>query len=204
MILLQKKYIPYYVILGLLIYIFMIGKKEKIEVVIPLKSGTVKILNPVSEVRVDTVFIDSTNKKKGFRVVEVENPKNKELEAAYKEALKNNDSLKQAALFYSSITERKYSERLEDSIQVVTVESEVIGTLKNQKISYKTKPQIISLGVKKEKPVVYIGGFVNLTNKEDLKRSAGVQVQVANKKRVLTIGFDNQKTILVGYSLKLF
>ena len=70
----NKKYIPYYIIAALLLYILMIGKKETVEVVIPSKTGSVEISDPKPEKEVDTVYIDTTDQTKGFRLVEVEKP----------------------------------------------------------------------------------------------------------------------------------
>ena len=81
----NKKYIPYYIIAALLLYILMIGKKEVVEVVIPSKTGSVEISDPKPEKEVDTVYIDTTDQTKGFRLVEVENPLNQELLQKYEE-----------------------------------------------------------------------------------------------------------------------
>lgn len=203
-LILNKKNIPYFVIAGLIIYILMIGKKETVTVEIPKKTGSVEINDPKPEKEVDTVYVDSTDYSKGFRVVEVENPVNEELLQKYNEAIKVNDSLKQLSLYKEAIKERNYTEKLEDSIQVITVKSEVVGTLRKQVISYETKPQTITFKTNRAKPVVYIGGFTNLPTIKDATPSFGLQIQIANKKRVLTGGIDNKKEIHIGYAIKLF
>lgn len=204
---LNKKNIPYFVIAALVIYILMIGKSEVIEVKIPSKENSVKISGPEPEVRVDTiyknVFVDG-KKVVQKQVVEVENPVNKELLQKYEEAVRANDSLQQVKVFKDAIKERKYTERLEDSVQVITVKSEVIGTLKSQLIEYKTKEQVIEVKTKRMRPTVYVGGFSSLPTIPDASPTFGVQLQIANKKRVLTFGIDNQKTVQVGIALKLF
>lgn len=204
--LLRKSLIPYYVIAALLLYLFMINGGEEVEVTVPAKKGSVEIKEPEPEPAIDTVYIDSTDKKKGFRIVEVENPLNKRLKAAYDKAVRENDSLKQRLLFYSVIKERNYTERLEDSVQVITVKSAVVGTLKNQSISYETKPQTIKFNTARTKPVLYAGGFtrVPLSILETGQPSFGVQLQLVNKKRSFTLGLDNEKEVHFGYSLKLF
>jgi hypothetical protein len=203
-LILNKKNIPYFVITGLIIYILMIGKKETVKVEIPKKTGSVEINDPKPEKEVDTVYVDSTDYSKGFRVVEVENPVNEELLQKYNEAIKANDSLKQLSLYKEAIKERNYTEKLEDSVQIITVKSEVVGTLKKQVISYETKPQTITFKTNRTKPVFYIGGFANLPTIQDATPSFGLQIQIANKKRVLTGGIDNKKQIHIGYAIKLF
>lgn len=202
--LINKKYVPYYIIAALLLYILMIGKKETVEIVIPSKTGSVEISNPKPEKEVDTVYIDTTDQTKGFRLVEVENPLNQELLQKYEEAVKANDSLQAVKVFKEAIKERKYTERLEDSVQVITVRSEVVGTLKRQSIAYKTKEQVIQVKTKRIRPSVYLGGFSNLPTIPEGLPTFGVQVQIANKKRIITFGIDNQKQIHVGLALKLF
>jgi len=204
---LNKKNIPYFVIAALVIYILMTGKSEVVEVKIPSKENSVKISDPEPEVRVDTiyknVFIEG-KKVVQKRVIEVENPVNKELLKKYEEAVKANDSIQQVKVFKDAIKERKYTERLEDSVQVITVKSEVIGKLKKQVISYETKPRVIKFKTNRTKPVVYIGGFANLPTIQDAKPSFGLQIQISSKKGVLTSGIDIQKKIHIGYAIKLF
>lgn len=203
---LNKKSIPYFIIAALVIYILMIGRSEVV-VKIPSKENSVKIENPEPEIQVDTIYKNIfINGKEVIqkRIVEVENPVNKELLQKYQEAVKANDSLRQVKIFKDAIKERKYTERLEDSIQVITVKSVVVGTLKNQSIAYKTKEQTLRIPVKRVRPTVYVGGFTNIPTIPDIAPTFGVQVQIANKKRVLTLGFDNQKQVHVGLAIKLF
>lgn len=202
----QLKYWPYYMIAALLLYIMMTGTSEPVEVQIPVKKGSVEVKNPVPEKVFDTVYIDTTDKKRGFRVIEVENPLNEELKAAYDAAVKENDSLKQQLLFYSAITERKYTERLEDSLQIITVKSDVVGTLKNQSISYQTKPQTVTVQPNRERPVLYVGGFTSfpVSAFEISQTRFGLQAQLSNQKNSFTLGIDNERNVQVGWAKKLF
>lgn len=202
---LNKKTIPYLIIAGLLVYIFSM-EKEIIQVKIPSKENSVKIADPISEVRVDTIYktVFRDGKRKVVKeVVTVENPVNKDLLDKYEEAKKSNDSLLLDKIFREAITERLYTEKLVDSVQTITVKSEVIGTLKSQIISYKTNPQTITIK-KWKRASIYIGGFSYLPTIDGESISVGLQLQVVNKKRVLTFGFDNTKKVHVGIAFKLF
>lgn len=200
------KHIPYYIIAALVVYILMIGTKEEVQVVIPSKSNSKEIKNPKAVNEVDTVYIDTSDKTKGFTIVEVESKPNEALKQAFLKARKENDSLKQVLLFLDAIKERTYIEKLEDSLQVVTVQSEVIGTLKSQLISYKTKPQTLTVKTERTKPVVYLGGFARtpIESFEFADPSFGINILIANKKNAFNIGVDNRKEVQLGYARKLF
>ena len=201
---LNKKSIPYFVIAGLLAYVLMIGNSEEKEIVIPEKENSIEIKDPIAEKEFDTIYKDSIIEKEILKIIEVESKPNQELLQKYEAAIKANDSLQALEIFSDAIKERNYIETLEDKVQVVTVKSSVIGTLKSQSISYKTKEIIIKPKTKRIKPSIYVGGFTQLTQKDGLTPSFGVNVSVTNKKTLYSIGIDNNKTIFASIGIRIF
>jgi hypothetical protein len=204
-IILNKKNIPYLIIAALVVYILMIGKSEEIEVKIPSVENTFEKNDLVPEVRFKTIYKDSITKKEVLKVVEVENPVNKELLKKYEKAMRANDSLLRFTLYKEAITEKSYKEKFEDSVQVITVTSQVIGTLTSQSLHYKTKPQRMKVKSNKVKPSLFLGGFVALPMKEEFQvQTYGLRLQLVNRKRTISVGFDNKQNINFGIGLKLF
>lgn len=200
---LNKSLIPYLVIIGLVIYILSIGKPEEKEVLIPSLENEMKIELPVEEARVDTIYKDSIQKIEVLKIVEVENPVNKELLQKYQEAVNDNDSLKQLALYEEAVTERLYSEAFEDSIQVINVKSNVIGTLTSQVVKYRTKERSVKVESERMKPSVFVGGF-SYGIFEDPVFGASVNLLNKNRTKVFTAGYDTEKRVHFGVTIKLF
>ncbi len=194
-------------ILGFLFNFLIYGEPEEVEVVVPSVQNEYKIENPVADVRVDTVYKTVFEKGKVIEKIElvgVANPVNQKLMKKYNEALKENDSLKQLDIFKEAIRERKYTEVLEDSIQVITVKSDVIGTLKSQLIHYETKEQVLKIDVQKKTGSFFVGGFSKVPLMENEEVAFGVKLDLVKEKNIISAGFDNQKNIIIGYTLKLF
>lgn len=196
---LNKITIPYLVIGGLLIYIFSIKKGVKI-IEIPRKSNVKIIEKPVEVIRTDTVYLSNNS----VRIERVENPVNTELEEKYYRALNERDSLEQLRLYMNAITERKYIEHLSDSVQDITVISEVVGTLKSQEISYKTKPISIQVAERK-KPGIYVGGFSSLKYGDFGRTAIGAKLNYLspNRKKIIGVGYDSEKRLHLGITFKI-
>lgn len=200
---LNKSLIPYLVIAGLVIYILMIGRSEEKEILIQSQENTMSVENPVEESRVDTIYKDSIRRVEVLKIVKVENPVNKELLAKYEKAVSENDSLKQLQLYKEAITERRYNETFEDSVQTISVESNVIGTLKSQVVNYKTKERTVKVQPDKLKPSVFVGGFSYGTFEEPVF-GANMNLLNKDKNKLFTIGYDTQKRVHFGVTIKLF
>jgi len=83
-------------------------------------------------------------------------------------------------------------------LQTITVESEVIGTLKSQLITYQTKEQKFDLTpVKTRNWGVYAGLNFDF-------QSVGAEILLAKPKTIYTVGMDLQQNINVGIAFKLF
>lgn len=196
---LNKITIPYIVIVGLLIYIYSIDNDVKI-VEIQSKKNTKIVEKPIEVIRTDTVYLSNNS----VVVERVENPINKALEQKYYKALNQRDSIEQLRLYKDAITERRYIEYLNDSVQDITVISEVVGRLKRQQISYKTKK--VSLQIRdRKKPLIFIGGFTSLSNNNVEGFSVGAKLNylTPNKKKIIGIGFDSDKRIHLGITFKI-
>lgn len=198
---LNKTIIYNIIIIVLVVWIVRLYNKEEEQIVIPSQENTMTSENPVAVIRVDTIFNDSIHEV--LKVVEVENPVNEELFAEYEEAVRNNDSLKQVILFKDAVTERRYKEIYEDTIQIITVESDVVGTLLNQTVNYKTKPRIVSIKHEKNKLEVFGGGFV-YSDFEETVFGAALSLENKDKNKIFTFGYDTKKCVHVGVTFKLF
>lgn len=203
-LILNRKNIPYLIIAVLLIYISMINNSEPIEINIPSEKNTVEITDPIPEVRFDTTFVYRDSIREVINIKKIKNPLNEALLKDYEAAVKENDSLKQLQLFKEAITENTYTEVLKDSIQTVTVKSEVIGILKKQTISYDTKPKTIIVKARKIKPSIYLSGFTSSRIESFNLNSYGIKAQLINKKRAFGLGIDNNNNIYFELGIKLF
>lgn len=194
------------IIAVLVVYILMIGNSEPKEIIIPSVKNSVVIDDPMPVVIFDTIYLDSIQEKKVFEIVKVKNPVNTELLSKYEKAIQENDSLKQIELFKEAITERTYTEYLEDSVQTITVDSKVIGVLKRQTISYITKVKKVTLKPVKLKPSLFIGAFLSVPVDIQTPSNIGVNITLMNKtkNKYYSIGIDNKKYIYIGVNFKLF
>lgn len=201
---LNKSLIYNLLILILIIWIVRLynGKGEE-QIVIPSQENTMSIDNPLSVIRTDTIYKDSIRKIEVLKVVRVENPVNEELFAEYEKAVKDNDSLKQAILFKEAVTERKYKEIYEDSVQIITVESDVVGTLTSQAVHYKTRQKTVSFEPIKKKSSLFAGGFI-YGNSEETAFGANLNLQNKEKNKIFTVGYDTKKRVHFGLTFKLF
>ncbi len=202
----KKALIPYGIIAILVIYILMTGKTEPEVIHIPAQENEFTVENPVPEVRIDTIYKDSIQKVEIEKLVYKENPVNEELLAKYKQAMTENDSLKQLKLYSEAVTERNYKQVFEDSGQTITVNSEVIGTLKLQSLKYNIKPKTIIVPAAIKKPSFFVGGFTYMDFDELGAPVVGCNIGFMNKekKKIFTFGYDTQKRVHFGINLKLF
>lgn len=201
---LNKGIIYNVIIIILVIYIGHLRNKEDIVVEVPATENSFFVESPVEKVRFDSiVYRDSIHEVEVVKYIPVENPVNDTLLAKYEEAIKQNDSLKQLALYKDAITERIYEEKFEDSIQVITVESEVIGRLKRQFVHYETKPKVLTVRQPDpERISLFAGGFAY--GIED--PVVGVKLNLLNKEKnkIFMVGYDTQKRVHFGVTFKVY
>lgn len=110
------------------------------------------------------------------------------------------DSVK-TELYTSAVTQREYVEVFEDSLQTITVSSKVTGTLEELKIEYKTNP----ITEKKRTPLrAYMGVYSQIPTAVNTSSAVGVKLDLVKGNKLITVGYNTEKTILVGVSFKLF
>lgn len=187
------------VVLGLLLFYCSCSEDEQNTIDVPTYSGDTVIEKPEPIVLKDTVYLDSVTVK----VVERANPINKELLSKYEAATALSDSLKQLQLYKEAITERKYKEQYEDSVIIITIYSNVVGTLERQKIEYKTKPQTIEFNRYEKKHYLY-GGVFSYASFDEF--AVGLELDLMNKEqnKIYRVGYDTEKRVHFGVTFKLF
>lgn len=189
-------------IITIIILIFIIifltrscNEKEIVE--IPIK---IEVPVPVVKNNFDTIYKPQP--------ITVENPLNIELLNKYKKA---KDSLEKFDIFKESIKEREYNEKFEDTFQIINVYTKTQGKILKQTTNYKTKPYnikvdtIINIPIKKTNQFftgVELG--VPAENLQDLNLVFKGNLMFKNKKdNVLTLSFDTEKRVWLGYAIKL-
>ncbi|HDZ14565.1 hypothetical protein LCGC14_1114240 [marine sediment metagenome] len=188
------KYI-YPAVIAILLVILFVRKTETVTITVPEKTGQFDRnsteLKPI--IQYDTIV--SEGKKE---VIEVPNPVNLDLLKKYHTA---QDSLERLKLYKDAVTERTYKETYRDSTQEITVTSEVIGTLKGQKIDYKVFPQTIEVQQKKPKISLYGGIRTTVQPQQNFEP----HFTLRSPKALYSVGYNiNQKAVTVGLSYKLF
>lgn len=182
------------VLLIFIIFLFKTPKPSKPEVIIETHTITI----PGKDGRIDTIY-----QPKPYNVV---NPINSELLKQYN-TLK--DSVKKLEMYKDAVAERDYNEPYEDNIQKITVYTKTQGKLLQQSLKYEIKPYNIAIKdttiINYNKPstnkiLIGIEGGLHKVNNPILKGSIYLQ----NKKdNIISLGYDNNKTVWVGYVIKL-
>ena len=195
-----KDLMPWVLVIVLILFVVVNESLDSFHspIITPSKENSKTITEPTQIIEYDTIEIENKGKTE-IKIVEKENPINQELLRKY-EALK--DSVARLNLYKEVITERKYKETLEDSLQTITVDSEVIGTLKKQTISYETKPQIQK--PKKSKFHTYIGINTNIPTNHLGRFAVGGQFSIQHQKRIYSIGYNTNEEITATLQIQLF
>lgn len=185
---------PYLLLAISLVYIFRQQKDPQVFFMPPKENAKV-ISNPMPIILRDTLTIA------GEQIIRVKtNPVNIDLLEKY---TKLKDSISKLDLYKDAITERTYKEEVKDSLQTIEVTTVVLGTLKEQMISYKTNPIKVEIKSSDRKKSVFIGVYSQLPT-ELINPSVGLSASIVSKKTMITIGYDTQKRLMLGTSIKLF
>lgn len=170
---------------------------EVIEVILPIRKNTKVITNlvPIIDKKRDEIGITH------FQTLRIKEPLNDSLVRSY---LVLRDSLSRLHNFIEATQQRDYVETLEDSLQVITVETRVNGFIREQIISYETKPQVIEVKTKAKRGGVYVGGFVTTPLHPGFSPSLGAALNLVSPKKVISLGYDTNKNLTLGLTLKLF
>lgn len=191
----MRKYIPY-IIIAMLLALLVFRKNETTTITIPEKKGSFEQVDPIPIIKYDTIFEAGESK-----IREVPNPINQELLAEYN-SLK--DSIAKQKFVEDAITERTYRETYQDSIQKITVETEVIGTMKSQKVDYTVFEQQAEIRSSKSRTRLDVGVLTSIPTNGTNAPSIGARLHLATPKRTYSLGYDNQHNITAGIAFKLF
>jgi hypothetical protein len=191
----MRKYIRY-IIIAILLALLVFRKNETTIITIPEKKGSFEKVDPDPIVHYDTIYEAGETKIK-----EVPNPINQELLAEYN-SLK--DSIAKQEFVEDAITERTYRETYQDSNQEITVETEVIGTMKSQKVDYTVFEQQTEISTSKSSLRLDGGVFTSIPTNATTAPSIGVKLNLMTPKQTYSIGYDNQKNIVAGIAFKIF
>lgn len=195
-----KVLMPWVLIVIIILFVVVNESLDSFQspIITPSKENSKTITEPTQIIEYDTIEVENKGKTE-IKIVEKENPINQELLRKY-EALK--DSVARLNLYKEVITERKYKETLDDSLQTITIDSEVIGTLKKQTISYKTKPQIKK--PKKSKLHTYLGVTTNIPTNNFGRFAVGGQFSIKHQKRIYSLGYNTNEEVIATLQIQLF
>ena len=197
-----KKYFWQLLVLGLVILLFLQNScnNKKIDnsdvIITPPKQGEFNTSKPISIKVPEYIYQDNTD------TIKLENPLNKKLEAEYKQALKEKDSLKLKLLYLESIQIRKYHEKYEDKNILIDIFANTTGTLDSIGVKYKTKSDTIPI----KKTVFKLSAGPSLEfNPNTFKMDLGVNGAIENKKgNIFIFGANTNKDLKVGYLQNLW
>jgi len=182
------------VLLIFVIFLFKSPKPIKPEVIIETHTITI----PGKDGRIDTIY-----QPKPYKVV---NPINSELLKQYT-ALK--DSVKKLEMYSDAIAEREYNEFYEDSNVKIDIYTKIQGKLLKQAPKYFIKPITVSFTdtttINYNKPPTnkLLGG-IELGLPQFGNPSIKGSIYLQNKKdNIISLGYDTNKTIWIGYIIKL-
>ena len=159
----------------------------------------VRIEVPGVEMVFDTIYMPTP-------VVSREDP---ELVKKYQELKSENEKLE---AYRSATRTRLYSETFKDSIQEVTVFSQVAGKLQQQSIHYKTEPRSIETIIRDTIPIeiepkrnIMFGGEVGVPMVIGSNVVFKGNIMLENKKgQILSVGYDTEGRIWAGAAFKIF
>jgi len=98
---------------------------------------------------------------------------------------------------------RDYIGILDDSLQVVTVETRVNGFLREQVITYTTKEQKFKVPIKTRKRL-YAGGVFIMPTQIGRQPTLGGQINIVSKKTLFSLQYDLQGTAQAGINFRIF
>lgn len=190
----MRKTIPY-IVIAVLLAILIFRDTEPQIITIPAKKGSFEQADPEPIVRYDTIY-----KAGETKIVERPNPINQELLNQY-----NNlkDSIEKQNFVEDALTERTYKETYKDSTQQITVTTEVIGSMKSQKVDYTVFEQQAEISTNKSRLRMDMGVFTSIPTNGTTAPSIGARLNLITQKRTYSIGFDNQHNITAGITLQI-
>jgi hypothetical protein len=200
------KIIPYLVIIGLLVYIFILPETKQNKtltqkVIIPEKKGEIK--NPV-------VIIKHKGIKDSIiwrdKIIRTENPVNKKLAKDFILSQKENDSLKSLKLYLDAIEEVDGTYVFNDKYLNIELTTKTRGEILkiSSKYTIKEREEIVQVKQKETVFAIYAGAGLNTTTTLE-KLTPEVNLGFQNKKGdIITFKYGiTDKSVGVGYSLRI-
>lgn len=182
---------------------------QLVKVEVPEVQGSFTSQKPINHPVNIQAILPKNDKSK---IVKVENTINQKL-VAENEALKlafakETDSLKKQLAYEKSIELNNFSTDFDDENLELHISGVVQGEVKEITPSYKIKAKTIEVPVKAKETVfrVLAGAEVGVQtslNMNKLPIKANLMLQ-NRKGNIISAGFDNNKTIWIGYSVSLF
>jgi hypothetical protein len=200
------KIIPYLVILGLLVYIFISPQKNQNKtatqkVIIPEKKGEIK--NPIFIIKHKGVKDSIIWKDK---IIRTENPVNKKLAEDFIASQKENDSLKSLKLYLNAIQEVDGTYVFNDKYIKIEVNTKTRGEILkiSPKYTIKEREEIVQVKQKETVFAIYTGAGLSTTTTLE-KVTPEVNLGFQNKKgSILSFKYGiTDKSVGVGYSLRI-
>lgn len=200
------KIIPYLIILGLLVYIFISPQKKETKtatqkVIIPEKKGYIK--NPIVIIKYKGVKDSVIWKDK---IIRTENPVNKKLAEDFILSQKENDSLKSLKLYLDAIEEVDGTYVFNDKYVKIEVNTKTRGEILKISPTYTIKEREEILQIKQKQTVfaIYAGAGLNTTTTlEKLTPEANLGFQNRNGSILIFKYGITDKSVGVGYSLRI-
>lgn len=199
-----KNFLPWLITAGVLLFLFLVPKKQGTEVdsiktdtiyktiVIPEKTGTFNISQPTP--------------------IYISQPQNdKQIEWLYEKMNELQDDNQKLNYLLSQLSTKLYDKTYEDKDVSITVSDSVSGKLLNQSVKWKVKPQEIQVKeihtTEKLKPKFTISAGFGVASQYSLNATptANAFFGLKNKKGYeLILGIDTKKTYQLGLKKDLF
>lgn len=203
----MKTYLPWIIIACLIIGYFVFdGCRDKPETVIvntpEVKGSFPAVVNPASVPAPEKVYVYKYIDRVTRDTVEIvtENPVNETLLAYYNNATQREKD----SLHADAIGIREYDIPQEDSLLKTDNYIKAQGTVLEFKQSYTIKPQKVAVK-KKETVFRMLAGFEVGNTLQIDNPVAKANLMLQNKKgNILTVGYDIDKRIWVGYNFSIF
>lgn len=168
--------------------------------------------DPIYKEKIVTKTIKVPSVEKVFDTI-IPDPKTviiKEIDSTiYKEYLKLKDSIKRDSAYKDAITIREYNQTFEDTLQTIDVFTKTRGTLLEQSLSYKTKPQTITTTEKtyiKQSSTFAIGGELGIPTAPISIKPVfkGNLIYTSKKGNTTSISYDTEGRVWIGKTFKIF
>jgi hypothetical protein len=187
------------ILIFLLLLQYKCSSKKTIEVIVPEKKGSFNVsLSKEEKQKTKTEY-----KTIKGDLIYLDNPINTELANQYE---KSKDSIEKLNMYLNSIQIKEYNIPFEDESVKINNYIKTQGTLLENKTEYTIKEKKILVDVpSKETKFALYGGTEIYNNTEFSNFGFKGNIFIQGKKgNIISISYDNQKNIYLGYNFKIF